>query len=172
MTCIISFIIGCLVVAANTFVCLKLSVYGDGKILAQADSRMDDQNYQVQTGKIIGYSFLVSSVIATFGLSLMFLTLSSVFYANHNLWNRDGETGEYLPLTPKMYQNLVHSVLGFGVGICFAALYYREAAGQSARGILVGEELYGKSDIDHHLPIDYNMGMASIISNTYSVNVV
>jgi len=39
---------------------------------------------------------------------------------------------------------MAHAISAFGVGICFACLFYREAAGQSAKGVLVGEEFIGK----------------------------
>lgn len=41
-----------------------------------------------------------------------------------------------------------HSLLGYAVGICFAALFYREAAGETSKGILVSEELIGNIDMN------------------------
>lgn len=65
---------------------------------------------------------------------------------------------------------MIHAILGYGVGVCFSALFYREAAGQSAKGLLAGEELIGKFSEDRVL--DINLGMTSIIANTYANNLV
>jgi hypothetical protein len=81
---------------------------------------------------------------------------------------------------------MAHALCAFGVGITYACMFYREAAGQSAKGVLVGEEIigrvgydpeeydYGKNsyfygdrfDKDPNKVIDKNLGMLGILSNT------
>ena len=82
----------------------------------------------VQRGGAVRYAFVVGSLISGFGAAVIIFTLSTFFIIVHKNWNVDGEDGrEHMEKTH--YLHLVHSILGFGVGICFSSLYYRETAG-------------------------------------------
>lgn len=91
----------------------------------------------------------------------MILVLSTYFYISHTYWAYDGETKKFNPITPAMYKNIMHTMIGYGVGIAFAALFYREACGTAGRGILAGDEgieiidIYGEDEEN----INRNMGV-------------
>ena len=81
-----------------------------------------------QRGAAVQYAFVVGSLISGFGAAVIILTLSTFFIIVHKNWSIDGEDGS-THIDKNHYLHLVHSIVGFGVGICFSSLYYRETAG-------------------------------------------
>jgi hypothetical protein len=77
----------------NAFMCLKFSVNTDGKLMIEAHFN--------KGGGVIGYSFLVGSILATIGISIVILVFSVLFYTSHTIWNK--VENSYEPLTPAMY---------------------------------------------------------------------
>ena len=57
---------------------------------------------------------ILGSLIAGFGASIMIFVLATFFFVAHKTWT-DGEDQELA--TKTHYYHLVHSVLGYGVGI-------------------------------------------------------
>ena len=79
-------------------------------------------------------------------MSLVFFVFTLLIYITHITWYVDPETGERLQMTIKMFENMTHSLVAYGLGICYSSLFYREVMGQCSRGIVIGGELIGKMD--------------------------
>ena len=92
------------------------------------------------------FAYLIGNWISLFSMSLVFLVFTLFIYITHITWNVDPETGEKLLMTIKMFENMTHSVIGYGTGICYASLFYREVTGSCSRGLVIGGELIGKLD--------------------------
>ena len=102
------------------------------------------------------FVFVVGCVISAVSSSLLIFSLSMLLFFTHKHQLNDGEVkGTKKPffffvkknkgeMTKEQYVGMMHALLGFGVGVCFSALFYREATGQASRGIIAGEELIGK----------------------------
>lgn len=83
LTCIISFSLGCIVVAINVFICLKYSICANSKMMVEAHA---------QKGSAVEYAYLVGALISTGGISILILVLATIFYSSHHHWGYDEAT--------------------------------------------------------------------------------
>ncbi|KRX02294.1 hypothetical protein PPERSA_09911 [Pseudocohnilembus persalinus] len=155
---ILAFCLGICVGALNAYLCIKFTQNANTKLVY----RLSDENYDG-----IKYSFTVGTFISSISISVTVLIFSVMLLICRNKWIDEGNLqeenkNEYIS---EMYQNMAHALVSFGLGVSFACLFYREASGQSAKGIIIGDELIGKCGYDPQ-DFDYNQS-SQIYRNIY-----
>ena len=69
------------------------------------------------------FAYIVGNIVSIFSISLVIFVFSLIIYLTHASWDISEKTGERVEMTPKIYINMIHSVTGYCLGVCFSALF-------------------------------------------------